>query len=185
MAKFTVEVDLDWIGEEGNIDEEVENRILSRIEAKALEKLMTVIDKDSKARVEVAVDAQIGATLKEKIETLLAMPRTITDDYGRTTQEGVTLDHMLTARMEKMMSGIKVLDKDGQWTGEGYRAEFSVLEFFASKNLSKIVQARVAALAAQTKKDIEIQVADKIRTQVADKLTQMIMDNSSALALKS
>jgi len=182
MAKLNLEIEVDWIDEESNLDETVKESVMLRIEKAVVEKIQAKVLKDSEKRINEQVDALVTGVIKDKIEQFLNTPRNVTDKYGEVIKENVTVEGLLKERMENAMTQ-RTLDENGK--ASSYNSKYSIFEFFAGKNMNRIVSERVMALANDTKKEIEQMVSTQIKANIADKLTNMILDNSTALSLKS
>lgn len=188
--KFTVDIDLDWIEEDSSIDDEVKHQIITSIENKVLKKLEEKVLASAQERIESQmtklITDKIHAMVSEKIVALMSLDRTATDEYGRVTKANFTIESMLIDAVESAVTR-KALDKNGRPASGGYgdRPEFSYFEYFATKDIPALIDAKVKALSEAVKKDIEQLVTTKIKTQVADKLTALIVENSTALSLKA
>lgn len=181
MAKLNLELEIDWIDEDMNLDDVVRDKIMSKIEKSVVAKINEKVMKDSEERIYKQVDELITIAIKDRIENFLSTPRDITDQYGDVIRKNVTVEGLLKEKMESAMTQ-KTLNKNGETAG--YGCEYSIFEFFAGKNMNRMVSERVSALADDTKKEIEQMVATQIKANIADKLTNMIMENSPALSLK-
>lgn len=188
--KFSVEIDLDWIEEDSSIDEEVKHQIITSIENKVLKKLEEKVLASAQERIESQMEKlvtdNIHAMVSEKVAALMSLDRTATDEYGRVTKANFTIESMLIDAVESAVTR-KALDRNGKPASGGYndKAEFSYFEYFATKDIPTLIDAKVRALSETVKKDIEQLVTSKIKTQVADKLTALIVENSTALSLRS
>lgn len=187
--KFAVEIDLDWIEEDSSIDEEVKHQIITSIEAKVLGALKEQVLSKAKEKIDeqivTLVNENIHTMVSAKVAELMSVNRTVTDQYGRVTKENFTIEQMLIDAVDGAINK-KTLDGDGRVASDGYnsRAAYSHFDYYATKNIPAMVDAKVKELGEKVKKDIEQLVTEKIKTQVADKLTALIVDNSTALSLR-
>jgi hypothetical protein len=181
MAKFNLELEIDWIDEESNLDETVKQEIMRSIEERVVSKVRTTVLEKAEESIVKRVDDLVTEAIKEKIEQFLTTPRDITDRYGDVIKENVTVESLFKEKMESAFSK-KTLDKDGN-TG-GYSNTYSIVEFITQKGMDALVDERVKELAKDAKILIEETVAQKIKTNIADGLTEMILENSTALKLK-
>lgn len=188
--KFAVEIDLDWVEEDSTIDAEVKHQIITSIENKILKALQEQVLAKAKenidAQIATLVNANISAMVSAKVSDLMTVNRTATDDFGRVVKENFTIESMLIDAVSGAIHK-KTLDSNGRPTSGGYndRAEYSHFDYYATKSIPAMVDAKVKELGEKVKKDIEQLVTEKIKTQVADKLTALIVDNSTALSLRS
>lgn len=180
--KFTVDIDLDWINEDQSIDEQVKTQIINNIESKVLSQIKKQVLDQTEERIEAQVTMIIRETVTDKVKDLMSMDRTATDSYGRVVKEHFTIESLLIDAIDAAISK-KTLNSDGRQSDE-YNAKYTQFQYFATKDIPKMVDEKVKLLAEGVKKDIENLVSEKIKTQVADKLTSLIVDNSTALSLR-
>lgn len=189
--KFAVEIDLDWIEEDSSIDAEVKHQIIASIENKVLAKLTDTVMKSAQEKIDAQimalVTANINTMVTEKVAALMHLNRTSTDEYGRVKKENFTIESLLIEAVDGAITR-KTLTSDGRpASSDGYggsRAEYSHFDFYATRAIPAMVDAKVKELGEKVKKDIEELVTTKIKTQVADKLTALIVDNSTSLSLR-
>ena len=182
MATFKMDLEIDWIDEDSSIDETIKQEIIGNIESKVTRKIYEKVLESAESKIMDKVDSMVNDAVSDRIESFLSKPRDVTDKWGEVIKEGVTVESLLTEKLEQAMSK-KTLNKDGK--PDNYHAKYSAFDFMAMKNIGEIVDARIAVLVGETKVNIEQMVTDKIKTQVADKLTNMIMENSETLTLKA
>lgn len=186
--KFAVEIDLDWIEEDSSIDEEVKHQIITSIESKVLASLKDAVLKSAQEKIDGQIQSLITANINDmvsgKVRELMFVDRTATDQYGRVTKENFTIESMLIEAVENAITK-KTLNGNGNVADHYNRAEYSHFDYYVTKNIPAMVDAKVKELGEKTKKDIEQLVTTKIKTQVADKLTALIVENSTALSLRS
>lgn len=188
--KFNVEIDLDWVEEDSTIDEVVKNQIISNIETRIVKTLEAKVLESAKAKIDEQIQGlvtqNVHTLVSEKVAGLMALPRTTTDDYGRVVRENFTIEQLLIEAVESAVVN-KTLRSDGRVASGGYndKAQYSYFEYFATKDIPKLIEARVTAIAEEIKKDIESQIKNNVKTAVADKLTALIVENSTALSLRS
>jgi len=190
MAKFNIELEIDWIDEESNLDETVKLEIMSSIERKVTSKIYEKILKKSSEVIEAKVIELATSAVNEKIDDFISKPRNITDKYGEVERENVTIESLFIESMESAFDK-KTLSKDGRnHTGYG-SGSHSILSYLIEQKMNafnadveSLIDKEVKHHAEITKENIEQMVTEKIKTQVADKLTNLIMDNSTSLQLK-
>lgn len=189
--KFNVEIDLDWIDEESTIDETIKSQIISNIENRIVRTIEEKVLKSAQEKIDAEIggliSSNVHALVSDKVSTLMMQPRTSTDKYGNVVRENFTVETMLIEAVESAITK-KTLDGDGRHCDtDSYRSspQYSYFDWFAKKDVPKLVNEKVKAVADQIKKDIEDQIKNNVKTAVADKLTALIVDNSTALSLRS
>jgi len=180
--KFTLEVELDYIDEEGNLDDAIKQSVISSAKDIVLKKLTSHVDDVAIASIKERAIEIVNEKIHETINSILAENRVVTDDFGREKKQ-FNLEQMLIDMIDGAIK-TKALSEYGE-KANGHNAKYSLFEWMSKSNIEKAVSLKVEQMAKQTQAHIEQLVSDKIKTQVADKLTAMIMDNSSTLSLKS
>jgi len=95
--KFTVEVDIDWIDEEGSIDEEIQRQLISGA-AKIIEKKFTDVAASNIAK---AADKLITAKTEQLIYSVLEKPVTISTGWN-SKEEYDSIYDMVEQRMTNL-----------------------------------------------------------------------------------
>lgn len=181
MAKFNLELEIDWIDEESNLDEAVKQEILNAIENRVTSKIQAAMLERAEKNIESKAEEIVTNAILEKIDEFINKPRNITDRYGDVIRENITVETLIKEKIDSAFDK-KTLDDSGKKAS--YSPKFSIFEFCVGQGVETLVEKKVSELAAQTKIKIEELVTEKIKTQVADNLTDLIMENSTALKLK-
>jgi len=193
--KFQVDIELDWVEEDGTIDEAIKDQIISSVESKVISQLAKKLMESATGRIEDQINNICSDAIKAKIDELMTGKRVLTDQFGTVTNPDFSIEKALTGMVSDAMTH-KTIDENGRRTSEKYHAKYSLFEWHTAREVPDMVK---NAVAAQTKKatetvdaqlrDAEIRikqlVESRIKESVADKLTKLIMENSSTLALKT
>jgi hypothetical protein len=176
MARFTVEVELDFLNEDGSIDEalrdEISAKVVSSISAAAQKSVQQKVDAllDEKMK---GMSMVIGDQLNAKMEAFFNEPRNITDKWGDVTKKNVCINDMLKQACEAFMT--QNVDRDGHPT-DGYstRETMSRASWFAKK----IGEPMYSDAITRTVKDI----TDKVASQVQSLATAQLGERLAKLA---
>jgi uncharacterized membrane protein YheB (UPF0754 family) len=179
MAKIKIELELDFLVEEDEefiLEDEVKREIFSNIETRIISTIKEKLTKEAEQRIGEKIDKMTTEAVKERIESYLSKPKTITDKYGDVIKEDITVESLLKENIDTAMSK-KTLDQNGKHSNYGQR--FSLFEFLAIENIETLINAKINEVVPDVKKQIESTVKEKIKTSVADNLTDFILKNSS------
>lgn len=178
MTILKLEIELDYIDDEGNISDVIRSEIIASVQnkvtAKAVQEIIGSTDNDFKKR---ALDA-LNDEMNSRITDFFNQKRTITDSIGRTVNEDVTIDDLLSDRLTTALTR-------GKDSADGMRGYIDRALDHKVTQMHRKIDDSVAEATKSAEKHLEQMVQDAIKTQVADKLTSLIMENSSTLALKS
>lgn len=190
MAKFNLEVNLDWLveGEDGmSLDDVVKEQIIIAVQNKIAGPILQQISKQAEGVVNQRIQELVVEAIHNKIKTYLETPRLVTDSFGNVVHENYTVERMMEDRIRGLVD-MKCLDDSGKFRSGGHEARYTIFDWLVKKHtdgLGKMIEEKVTAAMKATEKHIETLVVDRIKTQVADKLTNLIVENSTALALKT
>lgn len=107
--KLNIEIDLDWIDEEGSIDEEIEHRLIKSLS----DKLEHNFIKDASTKVALAADKLITAKTELLINTILEKPVKVSNGWNDNREYG-SIYEMVESRMSAMYG--EKLDNNGKCT---------------------------------------------------------------------
>ena len=94
MAKFNITVELDWIDEEYNLDEEIREAIVDKVVNKVQDKLIQQVDTECSNRINdqmANIEKAVSDKLNSIMDSFFDEPRDITDRYGDVIKKGVTV----------------------------------------------------------------------------------------------
>ena len=164
MAKINVTIDLDWIGEDNSLDEEIKGEIVSSVVNTLSEKVLDELSEE----VEKQISDTIGTRLNEYMDKFFDTPRDITDRWGEVIKEGVTIKSQLKDALDNFM-GEKV-DSYGK-PSSGYdgktRFQWSVEKYYNDFSRTSVDKAAKAA-ADRIKQLADEQISKKIGKKMAD-----------------
>jgi len=121
MAQFTVTVELDFLEEDGSIDEslrdEIAAKVVSSISAAAQKSVQQKVDAllDEKMK---SMSVEIGQQLNAKMEAFFNEPRNVTDKWGDVVKQQVSINDMLKSACETFMTQ-RVNDRGEPYDGYG------------------------------------------------------------------
>lgn len=172
MAKFKIEVEIDWIREDGALDDELKESIKTSIINK-IEK--TVMDNIRDTAVEVA-EQRIGLWINKYIQTMAA-EKTIpykSSEYGSKV-EMITMEEMLGKQFEKALN--QHVDKNGNFTSSSYDKYGTRLQWLTGRMAEKYADLRVQEFVKNIKGSIEDYTSKKVKEEMMKQLTASLISN--------
>jgi hypothetical protein len=173
MAKVNIAVDIDWLGEEGSLDDtlkdEIVNAVVSRIAKDTLKGIEQKVDNIVATRVNEAV----GAKLNEILEDFLNKPRTITDRWGDVQKDNVTVIGLLKKSCEDFIEGY--VDKDGKPTSySSYGSNKKRIDYIIEKDISSSLDYSIKKAAEEIKTKLKEYIDTTLKTQIGENVAQII-----------
>ncbi len=181
MAKFNIEVELDWVDEENGytIDEEIKEQVVSGIKDALLKKATTeaveaVDDKIAEKILEVegtiqaTVDQFVANVCEEKIGKI------VIPEKKNTWSEEVTykpLSEYVGERFELFLTE-KRYDRDGRTASYSSDRRLSAADLLTGQYLEKELGKKVETLIARAKKEVEESLINSFEQKLKENLAK-------------
>ena len=170
MARFNITVDLDFMEEDGSIDEELWEAVRSEIVFKAAkavsDKMMKEIE-DAVSGEVGGINTTIGTKLNQMMEEFFNEPRDITDRYGDVVKKGVCVRDQLKASCDNFLD--QKVDSNGN-PSDSWSAKQTRLQYIIGKAVDYSMQHEIKSAVDKVVKSIKDNVADIINHQMSEKL---------------
>jgi hypothetical protein len=188
--KLNIQVELDWIEEDGNLDKEVQEQIITGVKNAISRDCLKMVEKKTQAAIDNGMESAIEL-MKEKVsnffEEWLNNEVKITDNYGDTIKHG-SLNDIIKQEFNNCMN--ERVGKDGKVTS--YGSNYSRLEFVTGKKVTEVVNDYMANYGKDIDKTIKKAIEEGIKSRVSDKFAEMVIgyakqdyENSKAIEHKS
>ena len=136
--RFNITVEIDWIDDDGNVDDEIKHKLIQGLSEKIELKFL----KDAGSLVAQSASKLITAKTEMLINSVLEQPVTISDGWGRNNQEYDSIMDMVEKKMTNLYQG--KLNVNGQCTKDPLLA-----------NIDKSVESQVKSMLAVVARKIE------------------------------
>lgn len=181
MAKFNIEVELDWVDEENGytIDEEIKEQVVSGIKDALLKKATTeaveaVDDKiaekilEAEGTIQATVDRFVANVCEEKIGKI------IIPEKKNTWSEEVTykpLSEYIGERFELFLTE-KRYDRDGCIASYSSDRKLSAADLLTGRYLEKELGKKVETLIASAKREVEESLINSFEQKLKENLAK-------------
>ena len=190
MAKFNIEVNLDWLDEEEQLDDALKKEIMAGIKDHVAAKATANITKELKSfmdekrnsveqQISENVDAFLGKTFCERIEK---MKIPFKADSWQSEVKYISMSEFVGKRYEEFLNR-KVYDENGNIPQYNRDGKFSINEYFIKKYLEKELATKVSAMIQKARKDAEKTVVKTLETNLRDQLSADIINRLNIPAL--
>lgn len=180
MAKFNIEVELDWMDEEEySIDDELRERIIKGVEdvllKKATDEAVKAVDSkiaekilEAEGTIQETVDQFIVNVCEEKIGKIV-IPEKKSSWSDEVTYK--PLSEYVGERFEKFLTE-KRYDTDGHIASYSSDRKLSAASLITSRYLEKELGAKVEMLIANAKKDVEESLINSLEQKLKENLAK-------------
>lgn len=193
--KINIQVELDWLDEEGNIDDVMKEELVSGVKnAISKQCLKRVEDKASKAidnAIQEAVEAAektMNLKVVEFVDEWLKTEVVVSDKYGDTVQKGSIKD-LVKKQFDQLMNSH--VSSDGRIVASGgYGAKTSVIRFLTGEAVREVVDSELSNYKRDIDKKIKDEINNGIKENVSDLFAKMVVNtaqqrHAESLAIES
>jgi len=165
--KFTVEVEIDWVDDDGGLDEAVKKEIIRGVEAK--------ICKRADSEITEAIDKKLATVIDDRLNEMitgwLAREVSVTNTYGDVVENG-TIESLLQERFDKFWA--QKVDNKGRSGREGYGNQQSRMAWLQNQKIKDKCTKFAQELAKTMDAQIADGVSDALRTALGDRLVKTL-----------
>lgn len=172
MAKFNIEVELDWVDEDYTIDEELQDIIANKIVSKIKDTVMSEIQDTA---IEIA-KSRVGLWVNQLLAKMMEDHKIPykESDYSSEVKM-ITMEEMIGKQFEAALN--QTVDKDGEPTNSSYKKYGTRLEWLTGKLARKYADMRVQEFVRDIKGDIENYTSEKVKEEMMKQLTAQLVSN--------
>ena len=171
MAKFKIEMDLDWLEEGQNIDEEIKKEIVSslktKITADTTAEITKTLSKTIQEETAKIIDTYLNKTLKNKVEDMKIPYK---KDSWNSEIEFIPMSKFIGMQYEAFLNR-KVLDENGCEPNYSRDAKLSINEYFIKKYLEKELAGKVSKMIQTARKEAEETIVKTLEQTLKDQLS--------------
>ena len=191
MMKLNISVELEWLGEDGDLDAEVKQEIISGVKNAISRDCLAKVEKEASAQINQAINESISVAKKaieqkaiKFADDWLEKEVTVTDKWGD-VQDCLTITDLIKRSFDKTLE--KKVDSSGNFSND-YNS-MPLVKYLMGQRMEELVQAKIKPL----QKDIDNAIANAvnagIRKNVSDKFAEMVIqtakqNNQPALEIK-
>ena len=187
--KLNIQVELEWLDEEGNLDDEVQHQIISGVKQAISKDCLSLVEKKTQKSIDDGMESAINL-MKDKVseffEDWLNNEAVITDKYGDKVEEG-SLKDIIKREFSNCMN--ERVGSDGK-AASSYNSKYTRLEFVTGKKVKEIVDEYLSSYGKDIDKTIKENIEQGIKSRVSNKFAEMVIgyakqDHLDAKAIES
>jgi glutathionylspermidine synthase len=172
--KLNISVEVDWISEDGNIDDEVKNEIIQGVKKAISESCMVDMEKQSKEAFNSAVASaasKIDARALEFAEEWLENEVTITDKWGD-AKDTLTVKDLIKKSFDNLLE--RSVNGRGEFSNS-YDGKHKLIEYLTGARVEDEVTERMKDFRKDIDKRIDDAIKNSIKDNVSDRFAQMVI----------
>lgn len=176
MAKFNITVELDWIDEEFNLDDEIRETIIDSVVNKVKDRLVQQVETECNNRINTQMN-DIETTVSDKLncimESFFDEPRDVTDKYGDVIKKGVTVRDTLKKACDEFMN--QPLDEYGKPAGSSYKIKYNTrVDYIVAKSIDSNMEFAIKNAVSTVTDNLKNKISVEIKKQMGDKLANIL-----------
>lgn len=155
MAKFNIEVELDWLDEDESIDEEIKRQVIAGLQNSISRNVEKEINAEMAERIEEEVE-KVTQSFLERLshERLSAIQIPRKKGYYSSEVEYLSLSEFIGEQFEDMMSN-KTLTKHGEKPDYRNDAVYSVIEYLTKGHIAAELNGKIVDMIQTAKTQAE------------------------------
>ncbi|EMQ4317186.1 hypothetical protein [Yersinia enterocolitica] len=181
MMKLNISVELEWLGEDGDLDAEVKQEIISGVKNAISRDCLAKVEKEASAQINQAINESISVAKKaieqkaiKFADEWLEKEVTVTDKWGD-VQDCLTITDLIKHTFDGLME--KKVNNEGSFD-VGYGNGTRLITWLTDKRVQDVVQEKLKGI----NKDIDRQITEAvnagIRKNVSDKFAEMVIQTA-------
>lgn len=176
MAKFNIVVELDWMDEEYNLDEEIRETIINSVVNKVQDRLVQQVDAECNNRINSQL-ANIETAVSDKLNGIMDAffdePRDVTDKWGDVVKKGVTVRGTLKKACDEFMN--QPLDEYGKPAKSSYNTKYNTrVDYIVAKSIDHNMEWAIKNAVEDVTKNLKNKIKDEVKKQMSDKLANIL-----------
>lgn len=166
--KFNIEVDVDWLSEDGGVDDQIKAEIIANISNSISKQTVDETRKTAAANATKAIDRKINALLNSWLDK----PVIITDSYGDVKQKYENIMELIKTRFDGFLDD-KVDEKGEVHTACSYGGKMTRAEWMVDKRIEIVAK----KWAADVAKSVDARIKEIMRDNLKEQLGATLVGN--------
>ena len=176
MAKFNITVELDWIDEEYNLDEEIREAIVDKVVNKVQDKFIQQVDTECSNRINdqmANIEKAVSDKLNSIMDSFFDEPRDVTDRYGDVIKKGVTVRDTLKKACDEFIN--QPLDQSGKPTTSDWNVKYKTrIDYIVAKSINYDMERAINNAVSAVTDNLKKKITDEVKKQMGDKLANIL-----------
>ncbi len=175
MSKFNITVEIDYIDEDGNLDdvvcEQIVNAVVSKVSDTVTGQIQERAQNIFKERLQT-MEASISDKLNKMMEEFFSTPKDVTDRWGDIKRRGVTVKQLLNEACDKFME--QPLNEHGE-PASGYNVKYnSRVDYIVAKSINHDMEYAIKRAVGDVTDNLKKKISNEITKQMGEKLAGVV-----------
>jgi len=192
--KLNIQVEIEWLSEDGNIDDVVKEEIISGVKGAISKQCLAQVQKQASVEIDKAIAESIKSAqqaINQKAisfaDEWLEKEVTITDKWGDKT-DCLTIKDLVKRSFDNLLE--RKVDDRGDFTNGNYSSSgMRLIDFLTGQRVREVVATHLKGINSDIEKAIKAEVESGIKRGVAAKFAEMVIqtakqDNAARLENK-
>ncbi|MGL4695216.1 hypothetical protein [Enterococcus larvae] len=166
--KFNVEVEIDWIEEDGTLSDELNHRLQEKIVEAAVGKLFADASNSISETVIEKVNAAVDDKINSFINDFMNKEFDRTDRWGDVIAKGITPKNLLKEKLDEFLTA--KVNKNGQVSSYSYDNETDRLSYILSKTAQEHISKYQQGISDDILRKIKEDINEETRKKVVDSI---------------
>lgn len=170
--KFNIEINLDWIDEEGNIDDAIKSQLVSGIMSKVNKGISEKIENEAKNNMAEIIASNIDSKISDIITNFAEKEISITDNYGDVKKRYSNLTEMLKEKFDTFI--LEPVDERGRAKKDTYGTAYTRIDWMINNRIKseseEFTKKVIKEVDLKIKKVVESNLKEKISDSVLSKI---------------
>lgn len=176
MAKFNISVELDWIDEEFNLDEEIKDTIINGVVEKMQQRLVEQVDTECNNRINnqlASIEKAVSDRLNGIMGAFFDEPRDVTDKYGDVIKKGVTVRETLKRACDEFIT--QPLDENGKPSKSEWNVKYKTrVDYIVAKSIDWKMESAIKSAVDEITKNLKQRITDEVKKQLSKKIGEVL-----------
>lgn len=177
MSKFNVSVEIDYIDEDGNLDDEICEQIVNSVVNKVSDAVMKRTEERAQSLFEERLQTMentVSARLNAMMDEFFSTPKDITTAWGEVKRHNVTVKQLLEEACDNFMN--QSLDRNGNPVkGSSYGVEYKTrVDYIVSKSIDHNMECAIKKAVSDVTENLKKRISDEIKQQMGEKLAGIV-----------
>lgn len=172
MAIVKIELDLEWLGEDETLDENIKRKVISNLQDRLIknaeEEITSKLNVQLKEVADRVTSSFIEKTLETKIEDLKIPHQK--GGYWSSEIEYIPISEFIGIKYQEHLTK-KSLDEHGREAKYNSDAKLSISEYFIKNYLAKELTGKVSAMIQTARKDAEETIVKALENNLKEQLS--------------
>jgi hypothetical protein len=170
--KIKTEIELDWIDDESNVDEEIKNQIVKQVYETVEKNMIKSMTEKIEEKINSDLLSKIDQSCNDMITSFLGKKITISDKWGDAVMVNKTVEEVLKKNFEDYWQ--TPVSKDGRSDGSSYGHKQPRLVWIIDETIKKEATSFAEDLKDSTEKKIKEYVTENLKEKIGENIVKNI-----------